>query len=424
MKSTFFKSLFFIAIVWTISGCAKDEVSPWERYQNEQPQTELSDVLTVEEDEFLASVPEASNFTNSNIVLPNGYTINEFLYLTDSLNTASEDRGDPYDNLGPQAAKNRLIAEISKLAEKLVNKDNFKYDDEGANKPKQHGLAYSYGSRDYTVRYNPRKDNCLNEIYGLDCSGLMYVLFENAGVDLGKSSVANDQRQKSFLEQKVRAAIPSLDKIKADELGTIPTNKFLTGDIIYWTHTGSEKAFHIGIILKRQDNTYAIFQANGAPDECSKNLAGGRGPRTIELNQVISFFKTSKDTPTYHIVRLNADISGKWGFYARCTNSNYDVVEHNLEFPTSNQNKFTIEKPFTDYDGSPNQSTFNFEYDNSINSLNCEFITTDGWISGFERKDHFTVKLDLDDTGYIAAPNYYIHNGNGCNFEIKLVNQD
>lgn len=424
MKSTILKSFFLLVLIWSISGCAKDEVSPWERYQNDQTKTDFSDALSLEEDEFLASVPEINSINNANIVLPNGFTISEFLHLTDSLNAGSEDRGDPYDNLGPQAAKNRLIAEISKLAEFLVDKKHFDYKEEGPYKPAQYGLGYSYGSRDYTKRYNPRQDNCLNEIYGLDCSGLMYVLFKNANVDLGKSSIADDQRKKSFLEQKIRASIPSLTKIKADELGEISTDKFLTGDIIYWTHTGSEKAFHIGIILKQKNGKFGIFQSNGAPDECSKNIAGGRGPRVIELEKVISFFTTKKDTPKYNIVRLNADISGKWGFYDRCKGSSYDVVAHNLEFPTSSQNSFVIEKPFTDYDGSPNQATFNFQYDNSTNALSCEFFITDGWIPGFERKDHFTVKLDLDDTGYVAAPNDYIHNGYGCDIEVKLVNQE
>jgi hypothetical protein len=424
MKSIALRPLMLLVLIWTFSSCAKDEISPWERYQADQVETQPVDYLTLEEDEFFASVNDVTGFNNSNIVLPNGYTIAEFLKITDSLNTQSVDRGDPYDNLGPLAAKNRLIAEITRLAQILVDKSHFQYEADGPNRPKQDGLVYSYGSRDYTKRYNPGKDHCLNEVYGLDCSGLMYVLFKNAGVDIGTNSVANEQRMPNFIQEKVTNAIPSLKKLKVEDLGTIPTNKFETGDIIYWKHQGQKSAFHIGTILKRADGSKAIFQSNGSPNQCSTNILPRRGPRTIELNQVISFFKTDDDTPTYGIVRMNTEISGKWEFHFRCEGNNYDFITHELNFPTTNQNSFKINKDFTDSDGSFNHTVFNFAYDNSTNDLSCDYITTDDWIIGFERKDHFVVRLDKDDTGYFVSQNDYINNGSGCTLEVALMNKE
>lgn len=107
--------LLLSGLLWV--GCRKDE-----------PEPEL-EFLTPEEDEFLASQPDATGFNDFTVILPNGLTVAEFLAQTDSLNMASEDRGDPYDNLGPQDARNRLILHFAQLACRLVDRDQFKYPD-------------------------------------------------------------------------------------------------------------------------------------------------------------------------------------------------------------------------------------------------------------------------------------------------------
>ncbi|MBV6441710.1 MAG: hypothetical protein DYG98_15950 [Haliscomenobacteraceae bacterium CHB4] len=397
--------LLLSGLLWV--GCRKDE-----------PEPEL-EFLTPEEDEFLASQPDATGFNDFTVILPNGLTVAEFLAQTDSLNMASEDRGDPYDNLGPQDARNRLILHFAQLACRLVDRDQFKYPD---NDPPLYGLAYSSGSRDHTVRQKPPADNCTEQIYGLDCSGLIYQLFQNAGIDIGLPTWADQQRDPSFLEPRIKSQIPSLDKVKVEELGQIGQDKFETGDIIYWIREGEKAAFHIGMVLRCQDGRLAIYQSNGVPNECEKNRGIKRGPRIMELGSIQTFFHPQKTS--YGIVRINAEISGKWDFHFRCSGQSNDFIVHPLDFPTDNKNTFTLERDFEDNDGSPNHAIFGFEYDNTTNVLSCSMTITDGWIPGCERKDRFSVKLERDDTGYIACENEYFQGCWGCIEEVKLVNKE
>jgi hypothetical protein len=176
--------------------------------------------------------------------------------------------------------------------------------DEGANKPSQNGLAYSWGSKKFNVRQSPPGEgtSCQQLIYGLDCSGFIHQLFSTAGVNL-LSGPANKQRKAEVLQKAISSSISQLDKITVCDLGSIPKEQFQSGDIIYWTNS-SDIATHIGIVLKDIGGTLAVFQSNGAQGdnslECLNNIGVKRGPRRLLLNDPYWFGPKKK----YGITRI------------------------------------------------------------------------------------------------------------------------
>lgn len=415
-------TLLVATIIFSNNSCKKDKGGDDITSASE---AQSGDFLTPEELSIVDSIPRATNFLPSNILLPNGETVENFMQLVDSGFYNAWNRSQSiFDNLGPQDARNALISRLTMVAYNLTNRNLHQYPDEGSNKPAQNGLAYSWGGKDHTIRQAPIGAGtiCTEEIHGLDCSGFIYQLFAKSGVTIPKGR-ANDQRQTKTIKNAIIQSIPSLDKVKVDDLGKLDISKFESGDIIYWTKKNGE-AFHIGLVLKKTNGSLAVYMSAGTVgvknSECLSNKDLKHGPVMVEFIHPYWF----GGAVPYGVVRINADISGKWDFHLRCQGTTTDALVHNLKFPTDSTQSFHLVKNFIDYDGSPNTSYFDFIYDNTTNILSCSFNMTDGWISGFERRDHFNVKLNRDSTGYFNCTNDFIHNGTGCGLQVSLVNKE
>ncbi len=406
--------ILFITFVVLLVGCKKDK----------HEEIRDGDYLTADELAFVDALPRATNFQPDNILLPNGEVLKDFMQTVDLdyYNNWSRVNGpQTFENLGPQDARNALIGRLTLTAWNLTDRSLHQYPDEGTGKPAQNGIGYSWDGKDYNVREAPPGAGtiCKEQIHGLDCSGFIYQLFLSAGVTIPVGT-ADTQRQPKVLEDAIKKSIPSLKKVKVEDLGQLSIDKIENGDIIYWSDGNS--VFHIGMVLKKNTGDLAVFMSAGTKGvnqtECDNNLSPSHGPIAVQLTNTY-WFGTKY---TYGIVRINAELSGHWEFHARCQGQPTDAIVLNLQFPVTDSATFALSQNFTDYDGSPNTSAFNFLYDKTTNILSCTFIITDGWIPGFERKDHFSVKLNHDNTGYFNGINDYINNGTGCNFELLLIN--
>jgi hypothetical protein len=401
----------------SIYSCKKDKIGN----ENSDPEA-----LSATEVEILDNLPEATGFNSTSVVLPNGEILDSYLQEIDLLfyNQWMKTTADPYDNLGPQDARNLLIARVSAVALNLTDRSKHQKPDEGTGKPAQNGLAYSWGSKNHTIRQAPPGGGtvCTDKIYGLDCSGFIYQLFTNAGVSL-LSSPANQQRQPNVLQSAIKSSIPALNKVKVEDLGKIPTSKFETGDIIYWTNSGGV-ATHIGIVLKDVGGNLAVFQSNGSPgnsaDDCSKNMGLTRGARRLQLNDPYWFGQGK----SYGITRINAEISGKWDFTLKCSGATFDFITYDLDFPTNTNQSFQINKTSVyPSDNATYNVSFNFNYDKTTNILSCDFLTTSPDFPSFYRNDYFSQKLTRDEIGFFGVT-LGSNQDAGCPYVAKLKNKE
>ena len=406
--------LFTWLLMIVISSCSSDG-------DETTPTIDDPEALPEEELVILENLNEAVGYDYSTVVLPNGEILSDFLLQYDpGFVNGARTNSNPFEGLGPQAARNLLIARMNKVAIDLTDRTKHQYSSEGSDKPAQNGIAYSWGRKDHTIRQKPvSSSTCSYQIYGLDCSGFIHQLFVQAGVNV-KTGPADDQRNPQYLESVIKSSIPELDKVKVEDLGAIPTSEFESGDLIYWTNSAG-KATHIGMILKKGGGDLAVFQSNGSPgyndDDCANNLSSTRGVRSLELSDPY-WFGSAK---TYGITRINADLSGSWSLYLRCAGQTVDALSFNLEFPTSSDNTFEVTGTGTDYDGSPFNCSINMTYNNATNELSGNSYITKPSAPDFYRNDSFTVKLNKDETDYFSWTLGDSQNA-GCDLEARLVN--
>jgi hypothetical protein len=209
-----------------------------------------------------------------------------------------------------------LKARVSSVAIRLMNRDRYsymfysKYAADGPKRPQQHGLAYSYGSRDHTKREAPKEGVCMDkEIYGLDCSGFIYRCFFHSGVtDPALKWRAEEQRQVERLKNAILKAYPELTGLKVEDLGPHPLALMKPGDIIYWLREDNT-AYHIGWIFETEEGEIMVAQSNGEgtnPATCDQNYGPSRGPRVFGLEDAIKPRPYSLGDK-YSIVRISSE---------------------------------------------------------------------------------------------------------------------
>jgi len=416
------KKIYFILMLCLfgvlVNSCKKED---------EKKPIELSEeALTSTQADFWYN-QETVDMSLFDIILPNGMYMSDFLYQMDPnfyFLWGGYKSSYSNANLGPQDAKNLLIAKLNLISWYLTNRNNFQYPEENSKRPAQNGLAYVWNSKDHSVRYNPSNagSKCDQELFGLDCSGLVYQLFKNSGVIIPVGR-ARDQIIPATIEKAIKKAYPEMSKIVVEDLGKISPDLFESGDIIYWKNSDGVP-FHIGMVVLKWDGTLAIVQSNGGPDDCARNITIKCGPRFVNSEKAVLPTNQYGFGDNYGIVRINAKISGSWTFKLRCENQSYDLLSIDLNFPVDTDNDFFISKTAIDYDGSAIKLDFYFSYSKVSNILSCSYICIDYDIPGFERKDHFSVKLERDDTDYITAINDYIINGTGCTNQVRLINNE
>ncbi len=404
------------------------------------PDAELSDpeALSSEDAQILDQKKEVDNLDLNSIVLPNEMNVHDFLAEVDPgflSNWLSNPGGlfsekkirnishNSYSILGPQDARNLLIAQLMVISRGLVNRGNFQFPSEGSKAPAQDGLAYSWGGKDHTLRRSPKNSGsfCTEMIYGLDCSGFIYQVFKYAGVSI-EAGPANHQRNPSVLLKAIQASIPEFKKIKVEDLGNLNVVDFEAGDIIYWLRNGV--AQHIGIVLKKVDGSLAVFQSNGVPgsneEDCAKNLSTNRGPRILELNDPF-WFGTLKE---YGVTRISAELSGSWELFLRCQGEYSDAIALNLNFETSDNNTFEVDGNGIDYDGGYLLCSGAFNYNSETNELQGTLLITRPDNPNYYRNDSFQVKLSRDETEYFPLFLEDAYNTDGCPVEARLLNKE
>lgn len=406
-------TLLALAVLLALSACSKKPTQPAAPDRSDRISAQLNARL-----DSLVGVPQ----TTRSVVLPNGLSVEAYLALVrahgpaDATGTAQ---------LGPQDARNYLVALLAEEALALSDRSLWIKADEGADKPAQpNGLAYVFGGKNPGVR-SKSATGCCPQLYGLDCSGFLAALFAHASVTIPQGP-ADDQRDAAKLTTAIKAN-PEFAKVRVDDLGAVDPAKLESGDILYWTDA-SGVARHIGIVLGGQ-----IYQSNGSDGggsgncdatQCTKNASTSRGPRPIPLSQAMTFFRASGYTYG-GAVRIQAELSGRWTFSMRCIDATFDVLTTDLTFPTTTNTSWVIDKDFTDYNGGALSGHFQFSYDRVTNVLSGRFAISspDCPVNPF-RTEEFSVKLSRDDTNYFATDQVAANECSGCPVAIRLLNNE
>jgi len=208
--------------------------------------------------------------------------------------TSSPD--DPLGGLGavydgdPEQWRRNLVSVLVEHGKQFTDRGRFRAAAAPPDGPAQDGLAYSYGSRDPSVRQKPPTGACTTPVFGVDCSGLMFAIAQAAGVNLVEPIWA----EKLADAETWNEALPKSWGLRFRE---IAPGHYEPGDVLFWS---SPEGAHIGLAYTRGADPIVI-QSNGssgthprrgrsASDECADNLASWRGPNGVWLHAITAWY--------------------------------------------------------------------------------------------------------------------------------------
>lgn len=339
----------------------------------------------------------------SKIILPNGQTLEEYNKNNPASSGANKQ---PLETTppasGPRKKKNDVVQSMLNEARRLsdrsiwifpAEKDSAGKDD--PDKPAQDGLGYIYGSRTVSARTKPNPSGgCTYAAYGVDCSGLIYIIANAAGIALKTSDTS------TTLANPKNWPIPADWKLSMEVVtdGTIQA-----GDIVVWSS-------HIGVAIDSE----SFISSTGTPGDCEKNIKKPRGPRALAFS---NWKVNGKVSPPSKVLRLVEILSGEYNLYLRCADQMTDAAKISFSINPTTGGAFSSEGSGTDYDGSSLCFRLNGSYDAQASTLAAQLALCDG-----SRVDGMSVKLAYDDTGYIAMSK--VKDNGGCTAAAKLIRVD
>jgi len=250
---------------------------------------------------YLDSFSTLTGLNLDSIQLPNGEMITDYMKQHDSVFYKNWQSDVPYE--GDSFNINTFIARTTFIASKFADGVSFQYPSEGANKPAQNGLAYVYGSKDFSTRRSATSSHapnvtCDEQLYGIDASGLTHYIFEKNDLEVSMDPV--DQVNTQKLQELLTLKYPWSDYRQVDEMyaASVGISGLQAGDIIYWRFSpeipvGSaplEKHVGLlGIVIKNQWGEPGIVLSYGTGyGDCENNYNSStnplkRGPKVIAL---------------------------------------------------------------------------------------------------------------------------------------------
>jgi len=290
------------------SACKKNSAEP--------PAASADEALTDEEASFLESIPDTV-IRLEDILLEDGENIRAYMQANDPafLQSYPSVKKASAAALSPREQKNIFLARMFTMGNYLVDDSRHTFPSEGASKPAQTGLAYSWGSKDYAIRQAPptiEVNGCNDlKIYGLDCTGMLWALTQTAGITVKpKYNFFIAQVNTASLWTDAFKASADYKDLKMEDKGQLKEKDIKNGDIIFWGR-------HVGVYINGW-----FYQSNGSSkkDGCTNNLSQSHGPRCISLSEILNWTKLG----AYRVFRISygesytllfaIDYSGASGF--------------------------------------------------------------------------------------------------------------
>jgi len=294
------KQVIFIFLLIFVSSCRKSDPTYSFKQEHANPEG-----LSVEEDSLIASLPSRS-FAASEILLPNGETIEAFLKRTNP--AALPKWGARVDSAtgiagGADDAYYAFVSDLLSSAYRMSYNPvkPFTAKDEGEvtqiikdkpvkfQQPSQIGYAYVWNS-DTSLSKRKRAGNCNTLLYGVDCSAMATIMFNNAGLTFPEKYAANTLATEEILNQAMKTSPVLSNFAYRYEIEPYNFDQISAGDVIYFAHDDGE-VFHIGIALNAQDGSGIwIYQSNGtnASPGCNTFWPPDRGPHAIPFRKMIT----------------------------------------------------------------------------------------------------------------------------------------
>lgn len=301
--------------ILVIQGCKK-ESNIDEDQNNELIQFPITDSIDNNLNDLLYSIPSDTTIKITELKFDDGSSILDFLkiYEPSFLNDFPVFRSEKVRTTRVYSSEEQHRLLISKMQIVAFNLTTRSFYKNYKNSDQPNGLAYSWGSKGITnkikpANYNNKPNICQSALYGLDCSGMIYVMAKNANLNIASSAACcrnhpshiygpcatfmldtanwNKLLRNSSVYQDLKARRYRATGVSLNDPSYINKSMLKFGDLIFKTDKNCN-AIHVGMVLNtnyvRTPQTLSIFQSNGSPDKgCDVNKSEKCGPRIITL---------------------------------------------------------------------------------------------------------------------------------------------
>lgn len=309
LKRSAFVNLFFcfsVGILFLI-GCKKSKKEESPQTTPVTPPAGAFDNLSAADLALLDQLKTDTTTRLSDLKYSDGTSIKDFLLEHDPAFLSQHPGGrlTKMQDFNPAFQKKFLIGRMFAMGFYLTYRPSHTYPSEGANKPAQYGLAYLSGSKQYSKRQKATKGACTTEeLYGLDCSGMLYQMTSESSLVLTTDLVEKcNVASLSELDRWNTAFKKSADykNLHAEKMGSIDKSEFKMGDVLFWSG-------HVGVILA-SGGDLAFFQSAGNTEQadCEPNKGPKRGPsiKTPITKEFLDYFQ--KIYGSYNVLRIFTD---------------------------------------------------------------------------------------------------------------------
>lgn len=313
-----------VAVITLCASCTGPSANSDDYYE------EVDTPFSQEQLEALEQIPILGLEYNE-LMLPDGTLMGEFLddYAASGfLDTAAEVLfPDLVALAGSEDAEiqlKKIIALMSRKALEIVNAGAYAAGSNPKIEPAQSHVGYSYGSKQYATREYPPAGTCDEaKIFGVDCSGLVWIAAQAAGIRLPASQTwTGTLSSPAFWDAAFKEG--GL-KLVAEKIDSPPPDSLLPGDLIFWRNSNGA-VYHIGIVGKSRDGRLAVLQSNGTPGPKSKDdsntcaanyLSATRGANALSLSHEywFGYGKGKKSAGQWGVIRFRAKEEVKPGLY-------------------------------------------------------------------------------------------------------------
>jgi len=408
MKKTSFP-LFAIASILLLFAlsCSKND-SNEEIITNNGDTTPLKLIERFEEFEVI-------QLNDDEVVAANGLTITQIeTYLTNKYGTGrSLNQSIP---LTPNDQLLQLKTQLVKFQKELTVDTNYSFENQ------INGLAYCDAGKTDLEKIEPSaRSVCKEKLYGLDCSGMIYLGAKRSNLNIAEGNVDTQSDIQKWNEWLANSIYKDVT-VSLEEMTFWNDSDWNEGDIIVFNR-GTENR-HIGTLVRKQNNDkLAIIHSQGSYKKtCDQNKGPKLGPKMMSSDNDPgnwNFFTTEGEDNVKTIHRLRFEIKDAYNLKLRCFGASSFAYTANLKIDTTSNETYEDEAIFLDYDGSTINQKFNYSYNTASETFTFNSVITDSELENSTRIDSFTITLAQLGMPILSIPTF-TGAFSGCNAEFIL----
>jgi len=267
---------------------------------------------------WLDSLQPDNSININSITFEDGTPILEYLKAIDPDFVNSHGLGKVVER-SPYEQKRELIAKMVAIGIDLTKRSKWK-NYNGSNQP--NGLAYVWGGKDHlkptipvplydTILKKNIPNICQEQLYGLDCSGMIAQMAKEAGIIIpkyqGTGTLHDTMKWNTIFKnsskyKNLKAKLYTHDPMSSKDQ-KIDIKDLQIGDLVF--KMNGSRTVHVGMVFRNEQDSLCILNSKGSPRVTCDSLKNDKsGPVVIKVNSKETFGPGTAFGVNFHVIRF------------------------------------------------------------------------------------------------------------------------